>query len=131
MTANEFLDLLRRSQLVEEDQLMQLSGLTDDAETLAASMVRAGLITEWQSEKLLAGKHKGFLLGKYKLLRRIGESGGSQVYEAMHTLMKRLVAIKIMPANRIQDSLGYEIDINGNTYYIVMELKSWNTRRFP
>jgi serine/threonine protein kinase len=152
MTANDFLDLLRRSQLVEEDQLTKFLGsvaarngqrLPDDAERLAALMVEGQLLTEWQSEKLLAGKHKGFMLGKYKLLRHLGKGGMSQVYLAEHTLMKRKVAIKVLPANRVEDSTylerfrtearaaaklddpnivrAYDIDNDGKTHYIVME----------
>ncbi len=142
MTANDFLDLLRRSQLVEEDPLTKFLGalaasnghrLPEDAERLAGFMVEAGMLTEWQSEKLLAGKHKGFMLGKYKLLRHIGKGGMSQVYLATHTRMKRLVAIKILPANRVEDSTylerfraeapSYDIDYDGKTHYIVMEYK--------
>ncbi len=152
MTANDFLDLLRRSQLVEEDQLTKFLGalaarnghrLPEDGERLAGFMVEAGMLTEWQSEKLLAGKHKGFMLGKYKLLRHIGKGGMSQVYLAEHTLMKRKVAIKVLPANRVEDSTylerfrtearaaaklddpnivrAYDIDNDGKTHYIVME----------
>jgi serine/threonine protein kinase len=152
MTANEFLDLLRRSQLVEEDQLTKFLGavaaknkhrLPEDAEPIAAAMVEAGVLTEWQSEKLLAGKHKGFMLGKYKLLRHLGKGGMSQVYLAEHMLMKRKVAIKVLPSNRVEDSTYlerfrtearaaaklddpnivrvYDIDNDGKTHYIVME----------
>ena len=31
-------------------------------------LITAGLLTRWQCDKLLEGKHKGFFLGKYKLL---------------------------------------------------------------
>ncbi len=152
MTANEFLDLVRRSQLVEEDQLTKfLGGLTaknglklpDAPDKLAAAMIAANLITEWQAEKLLAGKHKGFMLGKYKLLRHLGKGGMSQVYLAEHTLMKRKVAIKVLPQNRVEDATYlerfriearaaarlddpnivrvYDIDQDVNTHFIVME----------
>ena len=152
MTANEFLDLLRRSQLVEEDQLTKFLGslaasngqrLPEDADRLSRFMIEGGMLTEWQAEKLLAGKHKGFMLGKYKLLRHIGKGGMSQVYLAEHTLMKRKVAIKVLPANRVEDSTylerfrtearaaaklddpnivrAYDIDNDGKTHYIVME----------
>ncbi|MAT68994.1 MAG: serine/threonine protein kinase [Planctomycetaceae bacterium] len=106
-------------------------------------MVEAELLTEWQSEKLLAGKHKGFILGKYKLLRHLGKGGMSQVYLAEHMLMKRKVAIKVLPQNRVEDSSYlerfriearaaarlddpnivrvYDIDNHDRTHYLVME----------
>jgi serine/threonine protein kinase len=152
MTASEFLDLVRRSQLVEEDQLTKFLGalaarngrkLPEAPDKLSAEMVTAGLLTEWQSEKLLAGKHKGFILGKYKLLRHLGKGGMSQVYLAEHMLMKRKVAIKVLPSNRVADSTylerfriearaaaklddpnivrAYDIDNDKDTHYIVME----------
>lgn len=152
MTANELLDLLRRSQLVEEDQLSKFLGtlaaahghrLPDDPDLIASAAVETGLLTDWQSEKLLAGKHKGFILGKYKLLRHLGKGGMSQVYLAEHMLMKRKVAIKVLPANKVEDSTYldrfrtearaaaklddpnivrvYDIDNDAKTHYIVME----------
>jgi serine/threonine protein kinase len=152
MTSNEFIDLVRRSQLVEEDQLTKALGavaakkghrLPEEAEPVAAAMVESGVLTEWQSEKLLAGKHKGFMLGKYKLLRHLGKGGMSQVYLAEHMLMKRKVAIKVLPSNRVEDATYlerfrtearaaaklddpnivrvYDIDNDGKTHYIVME----------
>ncbi|WP_428304689.1 hypothetical protein [Lacipirellula sp.] len=102
MTANEFIDLVRRSQLVEEDQLAKALGavaaknghrLPEDADPIAVAMVEAGVLTEWQSEKLLAGKHKGFMLGKYKLLRHLGRV---QEYLAEDLEIKRQVAIKVV-----------------------------------
>ncbi|MCA9235475.1 MAG: serine/threonine protein kinase [Planctomycetales bacterium] len=149
---DDFLDLVRRSQLVEDDQLNKFLGdlatrlgnkLPAKKDALAAAMVEAELITEWQSEKLLAGKHKGFILGKYKLLRHLGKGGMSQVYVAEHMLMKRKVAIKVLPQNRVEDSSYldrfriearaaarlddpnivrvYDIDHHDKTHYLVME----------
>jgi serine/threonine protein kinase len=91
----------------------------------------------------LAGKHKGFRLGKYKLLGQIGRGGMSSVYLAEHELMRRRVAIKVLPQNRVNDSSylerfrlearavaklddpnivrAYDIDNEGNIHYIVME----------
>ena len=64
------------------------------------NLTKAGLLTEWQSEKLLEGRHKGFFLGKYKLLDHLGTGGMSSVYLAEHVLMQRRVAIKVLPKHR-------------------------------
>lgn len=150
--ANKLVDLLRRSNLVEEaklnaflEKVVQEHGETslDDQPKLAERMIEAGLITRWQADKLLAGKHKGFRLKQYKLLGQIGKGGMSSVYLAEHELMKRRVAIKVLPQNRVNDSSyldrfrlearavaklddpnivrAYDIDNEGNTHYIVME----------
>jgi serine/threonine-protein kinase len=152
VTANKLLDLVRRSGLVDEAKLTSfLEKITsrhgeatlDDQPRLADLMVEEGLVTRSQADKLLAGKHKGFRLGKYKLLGEIGKGGMSRVYLAEHELMKRRVAVKVLPKNRVNDSSylerfrlearavaklddpnivrAYDIDNEGDVHYIVME----------
>ncbi|QDS98527.1 serine/threonine-protein kinase [Adhaeretor mobilis] len=150
--ASEFLDLVRRSKLVEKERLEKFLGeltakhdgkLPSSKEDQAQALIGADLLTQWQADKLLAGKHKGFILGKYKLLSLLGKGGMSQVYLAEHMLMKRKVAIKVLPKNRVADSSylerfriearaaaklddpnivrAYDIDHDGDTHYLVME----------
>ena len=75
-----------------------------DAKSFAIFLVKAGHLTTWQAEKLLLGKHKGFTLGKYKLLSLLGKGGMSSVYLAEHKLMRRRVAIKVLPHKRVGDA---------------------------
>ncbi len=152
--AQSFLDLVRRSQLIEEDQLDKFlaeftarhdGSMPEAQEKLADALVAAEMITQWQADKLLAGKHKGFVLGKYKLMCHLGKGGMSTVYLAEHMLMKRKVAIKVLPQNRVDDSTylerfrvearaaaklddpnivrAFDIDstADGRTHYLVME----------
>ncbi len=113
VTANKLIELLRRSGLVEEARLTSFLEKTtaehgdaalEDQDRLAELLVQAGLVTRWQADKLLAGKHKGFRLKQYKLLGQIGKGGMSSVYLAEHELMKRRVAIKVLPSNRVDDA---------------------------
>ena len=108
-----FLDMVRRSMLVEKDQvdalLSKLKGRTDEAarndvDFVANAFVEAGLLTRWQCDRILDGRYKGFFLGKYKLLDILGSGGMSSVYLAEHVLMQRRVAIKVLPKNRVSDS---------------------------
>ncbi|MEQ8788143.1 MAG: serine/threonine-protein kinase [Pirellulaceae bacterium] len=108
-----FVDLLRRSSLVDDDQLdaalercrEQHSGvLPDDVDAVADFLVDANLITRWHCEKLFDGKYKGFFLNKYKLLRHVGSGGMSSVYLAEHRLMHQLRAIKVLPKQRVSES---------------------------
>jgi len=108
-----FLDLVRRSGLVEKDQLDRVlldlkqqaaGGPITDTSFVAERLVDASMLTAWQCEKLLEGRYKGFFLGKYKLLDHLGTGGMSSVYLAEHVLMQRRVAIKVLPKNRVEDS---------------------------
>jgi eukaryotic-like serine/threonine-protein kinase len=152
VTTNKLVDLLRRSNLVDEAKLTAFlesatrthgEAALEDQNRLANLLIEANLITRWQADKLLAGKHRGFRLGKYKLLGQIGKGGMSSVYLAEHELMKRRVAIKVLPRNRVGDSSylerfrlearavaklddpnivrAYDIDNEGDVHYIVME----------
>jgi serine/threonine-protein kinase len=152
VTANKLLELVRKSGLVEEARLTAFLERTaanhgeaalDDQDRLTELLIEANLLTRWQADKLLAGKHKGFRLGKYKLLGQIGKGGMSSVYLAEHEVMKRRVAIKVLPQNRVDDASyldrfrlearavakmddpnivrAYDIDNEGNIHYIVME----------
>jgi len=109
----KFLDLVRRSGLVEEDQLSQsLSAFEsqrgkdalDDADLLSEHMVQTGLISQWQADRLLEGRHKGFFLGRYKLLDHLGTGGMSSVYLAEHVKMQQRRAVKVLPKSKVDDS---------------------------
>lgn len=95
--------------LVELDDVKKVvaSLLTDSdrftPKRISDGLVGAGLLTEWQAHKLLAGKTKGFYLGSYKLLRPIGKGGMGVVYLGEHHVMKRLMALKILPAEALKD----------------------------
>jgi serine/threonine-protein kinase len=45
----------------------------------------------------------GMMLGHYQLLERIGSGGMGQVFKAVHPTMQRVVAVKIMAPNLVQD----------------------------
>ncbi len=113
VNAKNFIDLVRRSRLVEEERLAQVLALVeekhggqlpDDPDLLAESLVDQDVLTRWHTEKLLDGKYKGFFLGKYRLLGHLGTGGMSSVYLAEHVLMQRRVAIKVLPKSRVDDS---------------------------
>jgi gamma-glutamylputrescine oxidase len=56
----------------------------DDAPQVGGRLVASGLLTQFQAEQLLQGKYRGFTLGKYKVLERIGSGGHSNVYLCEH-----------------------------------------------
>lgn len=111
LTAASFLAGVKQSGLVEPariDSLLvefQKGGIDcNDSVAIATALVDRKVLTEWQSDKLLQGRHKGFLLGRYRLLSLLGAGEMSAVYLAEHILMERRCAIKVLPANKVQDT---------------------------
>ncbi|MCI0359207.1 MAG: serine/threonine protein kinase [Planctomycetaceae bacterium] len=151
LSVEMFLDYVERSELVDKDALSkQLAilrekhrGALPDANTTADHLISAGLLTSWHVEKLMDRKHRGYFLGRYKLLKHIGSGGMSSVYLAEHTLMHRQRAIKVLPKTKVKDSSyldrfhreavatatldhpnivrAYDLDNDGDQHYIVME----------
>jgi serine/threonine protein kinase len=149
--AEKFLDCVEKSGLVEKDQLTQAldslkqtdPGAWENGERLAERLIEAKLLTRWQCDSLLKGKHKNFFLGTYKLMGHLGTGGMSSVYLAEHTMMHCLRAIKVLPTSRVDDSSylarfkqeavaagqlnhsnivqTFDIGEQNGTHYIVME----------
>jgi len=102
--ANAFLDKLQRSGLVSGDKMLHLQqdleergvGL-EDPYAIAEALVDNDTISRWQADKLLEGKHRGFFLASYRLLRPLGKGGMGAVFLARHEMMRRQCALKVLP----------------------------------
>lgn len=108
-SADEFLRLAEESGVVDKPELEKaLKSLTEqgadlsNASTLANSLVSNQTLTRWQAGKLLEGRHQGFMLGKYRLLSLLGKGSMGTVYLAEHTMMRRRVALKVLPFDHEQ-----------------------------
>ena len=66
---------------------------------LGHALVEASLLTNFQLERVLAGGAHGLILGNYLILEHIGSGGMGLVYLGEHRLMKRRVAIKVLPVD--------------------------------
>ncbi len=149
-SVEEMLQLIRKSGMIDDQKLNTYlqrreigRGLPDDVRDAADAMVADGLITNFQAEQFLLGKWRGFTIGKYKLLERVGVGGMGQVFLCEHRHMKRRVAIKVLPPAKAEQpaALGrfyrearaagslehpnivrtHDIDQDGNLHFIVME----------
>lgn len=74
------------------------AGKSED-ERLADQLVAMGLITAYQAEQLKSGRTK-LTLGPYLVTDWIAQGGMGQVFKAVHQLMGREVAIKVLPQGR-------------------------------
>lgn len=108
-TIEAFLELGYRSGLLDKvaveaccDQLAHEAG--HDPQRLADALIRAGMLTNFQAEKLLSGRWRGFQIsGKYRLLERLGAGGMGAVYLCEHIHMGRRVALKVLPIALAED----------------------------
>ena len=149
-TIDELLKLIRKSGMIDESKMdaylerLRLAGpISTDVRKLAGGMVRDGVLTYFQAEQFMLGKWRGFTIGKYKLLERIGFGGMGQVFLCEHMYMRRRVAIKVLPPAKAEEpaALGrfyrearaaaaldhphivrtHDIDQDGNLHFLVME----------
>jgi serine/threonine protein kinase len=148
--ADEFLDLIQKSGVVDEaklrvyiQKLSETTGVPPEPAKLASHLVRDGVLTFFQAEQILQGKYKRFSIGKYKVLEKLGSGGMASVFLCEHKLMRRRVAIKVLPTAKADDpsSLArfyrearavaaldhpnivraYDIDQDENLHFLVME----------
>ena len=97
--------LVAQSQLdVAEKQLREEaaaaggeSELSD--ESLANKLVDTEVITRYQADQMLTGRNK-LNLGPYLVTDFIGQGGMGQVFKAVHNVMGRECAVKILPVHK-------------------------------
>src|SRR5579859_408199 len=109
-TSEEFLDLVRKSGVVEDKRLdgqlqkLQAGGpLPREPRQLAGILVRDGVLTQFQAEQFLQGKWRRFTIGKYKVLERLGQGGMGSVFLCEHKFMRRRTAVKVLPTAKAED----------------------------
>lgn len=109
-TALEFRTMVSKSGLLQESVVDEhfataVAATPNDA---AKSLVNKGLLTRFQASMLLSGRHRGLMLGPYKLLDQLGHGGMGIVYLAEHQKLFRRVALKILPLKNVKDTLALE-----------------------
>ena len=77
---------------------------TGDVSLLAASLVRANRLTEYQAAALVQGKARGLVIGPYLVLARCGQGGMGVVFKARHRPTGQVVALKILPPSFARDA---------------------------
>ena len=100
------------SGLIDDQQLRDAATLAAQADgslrtarevsdkKLAKQLVAMKLLSEYQAEQLLSGRTK-LTLGPYIITDWIGQGGMGQVFLAVHELLGRESAIKVLPLHKI------------------------------
>ena len=132
-----------KSRLVSERQMRTVIKKveSEDDSVIAATLVKSGVITEYQAQQLHAGRTK-LTLGPYLITDFIAQGGMGQVFKAVHDVMGRECAIKVLPLEkstelsreafrheiRLQASLdcpyvvrAFDAGQDGNVHYLVTE----------
>lgn len=132
-----------RSGLISEKKYaraVELAG-TDDENQVSESLIKSGLITSYQAQQLRDGRTK-LSLGPYLITDFIGQGGMGRVFKAVHRVMGRECAVKVLPLEkstrdsrdsfmreiRLQAGLdnayvvrAFDAGVDGNVHYLVTE----------
>src|SRR5690348_9149016 len=99
-TSEEFLGLVRKSGVLPvarlDAHLSQTPAPPAQPTALAGDLVREGLLTDFQASQLLQGRSRGFTLGRYVILDRLGATRMSTVFLCRDETLNRLVAVKVL-----------------------------------
>jgi serine/threonine protein kinase len=148
-STEELLELIRKSELIPAPRLdafmaqVTESSAASSPRDLAGLLIAAGLITCFQAEQFLQGKWRGFTIGKYRVLERVGSGGMGTVYLCEHLVVGRKVAVKVLPTSQAHNpsALGrfyrearaagvldhpnlvkaHDIDQDGALHFLVMD----------
>ena len=97
-TVNEFLQRLRESHLLPDDEIQAAasSSTSTSSTALGDQFIAARKLTPFQVNTLLYNANDPLTLGEYVVQDLVGRGGMGTVYRAIHRRMKRTVAIKVL-----------------------------------
>lgn len=75
----------------------------------AQLLLRKGLLTNYQLERLLKGHKTGFFFGDYKALYLVGSGTFARVYRAAHRVSNKLYAVKVLRQRHSSDPREAEL----------------------
>src|SRR5436190_8854880 len=98
-SSSDVYELLRQSGIHTPAQLAALipnpSALPPDPQKALGMLVSKGVLTRFQAEQIIQGRHRGFRMGSYVVQSVLGRGGMGAVYLGEHKELRRKVAIKV------------------------------------
>ena len=106
----ELLAFLQEQEFLTPRQVQQLSGAGApkfaDLRALGRELIVRDWLTPYQVNQLLQGRSEDLLLGPYRLIDQLGAGGMGQVFKAHHVRMDRIVALKMIPKDRVSNPMA-------------------------
>jgi serine/threonine protein kinase len=107
-TVADLAAMLARIRLLEPAQLEEIAARMQsrfpEPRALAGELLRRDWLTAYQINQLFKGRGEELLLGSYVLLQRLGEGGMGEVYKARNWKLGKIVAIKVIRQQRLDDN---------------------------
>jgi eukaryotic-like serine/threonine-protein kinase len=112
--------LLKNSRLIEEREVEKLAeafqegcrnrGHLIETKSFCDFLISTNRLTQWQCDKLLTGRWKGFYLGDYVLLEHIGKDYETTWYKARELRNGRFVRLVVSPFNQRVGRNEYSVE---------------------
>jgi serine/threonine-protein kinase len=113
MSAEDFARRAFDHNLLDQRQLesvwAELGTRNVSAADLQRVLVRRGLLTNYQVDKLSQGDKSGFFYGDYKVLYLVGTGTFARVYRAVHRETGKVVAVKVLRKRFSEDAVKTEL----------------------
>src|SRR5688572_11461046 len=115
LSAEQFAQRAFDVNLLDERQLQEIWGQLGtrqvSGEEFRQHLLRRGLLTMLQTERLLRGERTGYFYGEYKVLYQVGKGTFARVYRASHKTTGEIVALKVL-----RKSLSVQKDVAERFY---------------
>ena len=132
---------LAAAQILQKKNSKGVQTIEISDKKLATQLVKMKVITAYQADQMMSGRHK-LKLGAYVITDWIGQGGMGQVFKAIHQMLGRESAIKVLPLHKnTPDSIAnfrreiiaqakldhpnlvraFDAGEDGNVHYLVVE----------